>query len=851
MQSSSKGYLFLLLVLGVSLLSAWQYRETKYNYGLDVQGGVRLSYRVKDLKPEQKAELPRIMSDLVRVMTDRGAATLGVVESTVIQKGDDEIIVELPGFTDVASAKETMQSTASIKVYHARTVETERNTLRPYREDTRSDDPMRPEEYFVSRARPTEVLKPGMPEYVNMIKSWFLILEGDELKKAYAEVMASTTTPTFEFSSSGAKKLESWSRMYRGQGEKIAFVLDNRVLNIAAVQPDAILSDRAILTGKFDPAYVNNLVRLLNAGALPVTLEQTSSQSVDPTIGKFALEQIVRAGMISFAIIALFLIVYYSFPGFVALIALCLYVLFTLTVLKLIGATFSLAAIAGFILSVGMAVDANILVFERMKEEMRDGRTLLTAVELGFKRALTAIIDSNVCTILTSIVLIYLGTGPVKGFATTLIVGVAISLFTAVFVTRSLLVFIVASGLVKDPKKFALDRQWFGEGMEENAHEKQLKVVEKSKKWFLISLATMAFGVPFFFMGGLKANVEFQGGFEATYKTADGATAAQITKSLEAAGFKGSNVKLVTGEKGEKFASVTVPSSASLKANDPTAYDTILKAAGPVTAMEVPSITSIGPSVQQETIRNAILAILISSTLIVAYLTLRFGAAVGGLKNGIKFGLSAIGALVHDICVVIGVGAVLGYFLGWEISALQITAMLTVIGFSVHDTIVVFDRIRENLRRPLKEEDFRMLCNRSITQSFARSINTSLTVVVTLAILIFWGAATPDLKFFCAAMFVGILSGTYSSIYNATPILYLWDKATERKRGYDATLIAEANAESARLRSLALQTEVATANSAPAPKASTPGATGSASTRGYGQVRRKERPQDKAEHEID
>ena len=231
--------------------------------------------------------------------------------------------------------------------------------------------------------------------------------------------------------------------------------------------------------------------------------------------------------------------------------------------------------------------------------------------------------------------------------------------------------------------------------------------------------------------------------------------------------------------------------------------DAIAKAAG-IQSDLIPGVRpqfqSVGPQLQAETERNAVLGVVLSSCLIIVYLAIRFGTGSGGFLAGLRFGVSAIGALIHDILVVFGTAAIVGYFFHWEVSALFLTAMLTMIGFSVHDTIVIFDRIRENLRKSKKTEEFGDLMNRSITQSFARSINTSGTVIVTLLILVLFGTATNELKFFVTSMLIGIISGTYSSIYNASPILYLWDKAIAKKRGPEHSLVGMVAAEQARTR---------------------------------------------------
>ena len=390
-----------------------------------------------------------------------------------------------------------------------------------------------------------KLIKPSDPEYADIIKGWDPILAGDELTSAEPENVGGNYDPSLHFSPAGAKKMDEWSRAHVNKREMLASVLDGKVLSIAGVKDNTVLSDNAVIEGKFPDGYVTNLCNLLNSGALPVSLNLLGSQSLDPTLGALALQKIEVAGVIAFGIIAVFLIGYYAFPGFVAVVALSLYVLFTLTVLELIGATFSLAGIAGFILSVGMAVDANILVFERFKEEIRGGKALPSALELGFKRALSAIFDSNACTVITSLVLVDLGTGPVKGFATTLIIGVLVSLFTAVAVTRSLLKFFVDSGIAVNPKLFAVDRNWF----QAEKRGESLQVVQKSTRWFLISGITIVISIPFFFLHGFRPNVELQGGSQFTYAVSNSSQSADaIQHNLEAGGYRGGNVQFASIE---------------------------------------------------------------------------------------------------------------------------------------------------------------------------------------------------------------------------------------------------------------------------------------------------------------
>jgi len=828
----------LLFVVALSALSGFLFTQRPYNYGLDVSGGVRFTFEMDTSKVPKGEELSTIQSRIEGILQNRATGGLGVVEPTIQKKGTTGFIVELPGLTNADEARKLMSTTARIEWYHATNVSTAKLPNRMYTETDADGD--KPEVWFTKRGS-NDVIKPTIPdpadpertiknpEYQKIIDGWTLILSGDELANAVPIQMGDRYIPSMQFSSEGARKMERWSRANTYRGEKLAAVLDGVVMNVAPLKEGAIISNEGVIEGNFTTEYVKSLTNLLKSGSLPVTLNETSSTVVDPTVGKFALDKIVFTGLVSLCIIASFLIIYYVFPGFIALIALALYILVTLTVLKWIGATFSLAAIAGFILSVGMAVDANILVFERVKEEMRSDRPLMRAIELGFSRALPAIIDSNACTILTSLVLANLGTGPVKGFATTLIIGVAISLFTAITVTRSLLVFLVGSGLGANPKWYGLNRQWFGEGLEARADEKQLKIVEKSKLYFTISILTIIPGlIAMVMLGGFKANVEFTGGYEGTY-LAGNLSGEQVRANLEKAGLKGTNVKFMSTNT-DKYVIITAPPSDVLPKSPEEAKPKLAELAG-ISSLEKSTFQSVGPSVRDETIKNAVIGIILSSSLIVCWLAIRFGFALGGFVVGLRFALSVITALIHDVLVVLGLAAIMGAVAGWEISALFISAMLTVIGFSTHDTIVIFDRIRENLRKPLPNEDMARLINRSITQSIARSINTSGTVVVTLLLLIFMGSATPELKLFNAAMLAGIVSGTYSSIFNAAPILYLWDRAVGRKKGEQNTMIAISRAMSSHVR-LQQPAAAPTAPTPSAPAAGNPAA-------GYGQTKRR------------
>ena len=838
---SRNGY-FLIAVAILAALSIWGVMTANWNLGLDVKGGVRLIYQVKQTQAsiDSGNTLEQDVNAAIRVMTRRAASSIGVVEANVAKKGEDQIIVELPGTTDLETAKDVMGSTGRLIGYYAANVYSGTDARRYTTAE--SIDVNGIQEVQFSRLNSDKTFGSDDEEFEKMIKDWEVIIEGSDLARATPQTQPNgSIVPSFVFSSEGAKKMREWTQKYRSARNRpnLAFAVDGRVISVAPIKENTVLSDQAFIDGDFEAEAVQQLCQLLNDGALDVELQDLASETVDPSIGAEALDKIIFAGGVSFGVICLFLIVYYSLPGFIAMLAMLLYGLFTIAALLGINATFSLASIAALILSVGMAVDANVLVFERIKEELRNGRQLASAVPLGFKRALSAIVDSNACTIITAFVLFLYGTGPVKGFATTLIIGVAISFFTAFTVTRSFLIGAQKLGIGNDPKHYALKRNWFGERAEEGAAEKPIEILGRTKTWFALSAVLIGVGMVFVGMGGIKPNVEFGGGWEGVYHAPSDATKNSIDNTLADNGYPEANVKLGSGrdsDTGEvvRLAYVTVPPSAEL-GEGADANQKIAEAAGLST--EKSSFKEVGPTIQKETVQNAVKGVVLASVLIVLYLAIRFGVALGGFVNGMKFGLSAVAALLHDVAFVVGFSGIVGYLLGWEISALFITAMLTVIGFSVHDSIVIFDRIRENLRRPVKGESFEHLVNKSITQSVARSINTSVTAFVPLMILVAIGTPTPELKFMCLTMAAGIAVGTYSSIFNASPVLYLWNKFTMKRKGEQAGLVAEA-AKEAKLRARI--------------KMEASGATAQSETESqYGTIKRRSSAVDQATQEID
>ena len=614
------------------------------------------------------------------------------------------------------------------------------------------------------------------------------ILTGADLEpKSTAHLSGPNSLPAVSqvFTAKGTAAFAKFTTEHTGEINGI--VLDDAVLS-APVINEPIVDGEAEISGGFATlAEAKNLSNLLNAGALPIPLTQVATDSIEASRGIGAVTKSLIAGGVGLALVLLFMLAYYRLPGLLADIALLIYALFTLAIFK--GAlgwlfpglvvTLTLPGIAGFILSIGMAVDANILIFERLKEEVRSGKSLRPAIDSAFKRAFPAIRDSNICTSITCIVLLSLGTATVRGFALTLLIGVLVSLFSAITVTRTLLYLLVDvfPGLAKNPALFGLNVRSLVGRTVADGDRSGLNIIGRRKYFYLLSLAIIIPGLIFLALGGLKRGIDFTGGTQIEVKYARPTTATAVEGAVSSAGFKRSTIQMA--EAGS-VAIVTVPdvSTAASKLNSPV-YNGLTTALDQVGPNVEQRFGSTGPVISKEVTSNAIQAVIIASGLIVFYLALVFG--VGGFVAGLRLGSSAVVALLHDILVLLGAFAIFGYFLGWEIDSLFITAMLTVIGFSVHDTVVIFDRVRENQRLRARGESFESLVNRSIGQTLARSINTSLTVVMTLVALVILGGQTTRLL--NVALLIGIVSGTYSSIFNAASILVDWENWLAKRRG--------------------------------------------------------------------
>jgi SecD/SecF fusion protein len=495
-----------------------------------------------------------------------------------------------------------------------------------------------------------------------------------------------------------------------------------------------------------------NLAKILQFGALPVTLTQISSSTVSATLGQEALDQGLKAGIVGLILVVLFLLAYYRFLGFVAVLGLAIYGLFFFALIKLIPITLTLPGIAGLILTIGVAADANIVIFERIKEEARGGKSMLSAIAVGYRRGIATIIDANVITLITAFILFALATANVKGFAFTLGVGTIASLFTAVVFTQAFL------GIF-GRARFMRSRSALGAG--EQRVRWHFDFSGLSKYFFTMSGVILLVGALGFAGKQLNLGIDFEGGSRITVGLQKPATVDDVRSTVEAAGISGPEITKATNKQlgtnvfeidskadPEEVRSVQ-PALQSRYGIVPNGFDS----------------TTVGPTFGEQVARSAVYAIVFSLLVICGYVAFRFEP---------KYAVPVIIAVIHDVLITGGVYSLTGR----EVTSGTVAAFLTILGYSLYDTVIVFDRVRENVPR-LPRATFSQIVNRSMSEVLTRSLITGLSSVFLVSVLFIFGGAT--LKDFAFAMMIGLLSGTYSSIFIASPVLTHWK---EREPAY-------------------------------------------------------------------
>ena len=726
-----------LLALAVLLSSAYVVATKSPRLGLDLRGGTQIVLETRD-GPTAVANAES--TDRAIEVLRRRVDAIGVAEPLLTRSGERRIIVELPDLQDPQQAVEVIGRTAQLTFHPVLGVEPPEPEPAP-----EPEGPADPTVEQVLASAEGERLRLGPSE-----------LTGEGVSGATAQYDVQTAGGWFltvDFRSDGQ---DAWASLTGraacaapgDPARRVAIVLDREILTAPEVNQGVacdvgIIGGSTQITGGFTEKQAQDLAVLIEGGALPVPVEVIEQRVVGPTLGEEAIEASAQAAVIGVSLTALFIIGVYRLMGGLAAVALVGYGLISYAALIQLGATLTLPGLAGFVLAIGMAVDANVLVFERAREEYAGARSLRAALTTGFSKAWTAIIDSNVTTLLAAGLLFFLASGPVRGFGVTLTIGVLASMVSALVVTRAL-------------AEIAASRRWVGRHPEVTGvaslgrvrtwlTARSPDVMRGHRRWIAVSVATVVVALAGVGVRGLDLGVEFTGGRLVEYSTAQPVTVEQARQAVTDAGFP----RAVVQESGSDDLTVRVGELSNAQEGQVRAA--LAEVGGETTVVRDEQI---GPSLGNELRRNAVIALGVALLAQLAYLAFRFRWT---------FGAAAVLAMAHDVAVLIGVFA----WLGKPIDSVFLAALLTVIGYSVNDSVVVFDRVRETwTARP--EMPFRKVVNDSLLQTLPRTVNTGIgAIFILLALLLLGGESLAD---FALALLVGIVVGTYSSMMTGSPI---------------------------------------------------------------------------------
>ncbi|MCR5467911.1 MAG: protein translocase subunit SecD [Lachnospiraceae bacterium] len=709
--SKGRGVVVLVLILAILLgLGYYAYtiisstgvgKDKSIKLGLDLAGGVSITYQVEDENPSD-AE----MSDTVYKLQKRVESYS--TEATVYREGDDRITVEIPGVTDANQILEDLGTPGSLEFQT------------PDGEVFMTGD-------MVADAQAASTQDSyGNSQYVVELT---LTDEGAQL---FGEVTSANV------------------------GNNLPIVYDGSVVSNPTVQ-EAITGGKAQISGMESYEAAEQLASYIRIGSLGLELTELRSNVVGAQLGTDAISSSLKAAGIGLAIVMVFMMVMYLIPGLAASIALAIYTCLVIATLYLFEITLTLPGIAGIILSIGMAVDANVIIFARIKEEIKSGKSVSNAIDIGFKKAMSAILDGNATTLIAAAVMYWLGTGTVKGFASTLAIGIILSMFTALVVTKFILHSFFALG--------ARDEKLYGRAKE----LAPIKFIERKAIWFLISIVII--GAGFVSMGVhagsgeniLNYSLDFIGGTSTTVPFNEEYDLATLDSEVVPL------IEEVTGDSNVQTTQVQGSNDVIFKTRTLTQAEreqliNVFVENYSVDGDNI-SMESISSTISSEMRADATKAVVVACIFMLIYIWFRFSDP--------RFAVSAIVALIHDVLVVLTVYAVLRISVGNTF----IACMLTIIGYSVNDTIVIFDRIRENLKnaRSAKTADeIKEIANISLTQTLTRSIYTSITTFVMVFMIYILGVAT--IKDFALPLMLGLISGSYSSIFIATELWFVMKK---------------------------------------------------------------------------
>ncbi|MBC7133566.1 MAG: protein translocase subunit SecD [Roseovarius sp.] len=678
---------------------------------------------------EQRATDERTVRQALEIIRRR-IDEMGTREPTIVRQGADRILIQVPGIGSAAELKALIGTTAQL-------------TFQPV--VSRTSDPG-------ESPGPGNEILPAMNEPgVFYILERAPVVTGEELVDAQPDFdQNGRPAVSFRFNPTGARKFGDYTA--RNIGNPFAIVLDGEVISAPVIQSH-IPGGSGIITGNFTVEESTQLAVLLRAGALPAGLEFLEERTIGPELGADSIEAGRIACLVAFALVLLYMVLSYGIFGIFANIALLINVGLIFGLLSLIGATLTLPGIAGIVLTIGMAVDANVLVFERIKEEMKTARGAARAIELGYEKAMSAIVDANFTTFMTALILYAMGSGPVRGFAITLGLGIVTSVFTALFVTRLIAVMWFER---KRPKSVLQ-----GRALRLVPEETSLDFFSRWKLWLGISGVMIVVALGSFAVQGLNFGIDFKGGTAIRTQSAEPVDVARYRAALDGLALGDVSIAEVfdpTFGPDENVAILRIQAQDEDESVSPETIEQIeaaLKQAVP--DIRFTSVESVGPKVSGELITAAVIAVALAIAAVLFYIWLRFEW---------QFAVGAVVALVHDVALTIGIFSELQI----QFDLAIIAALLTIVGYSLNDTVVVFDRVRENLRR-YKQKPLREVLNISINETLSRTMMTSVTTLLALVSLYVLGGDV--IRGFVFAMIWGVVVGTYSSIFVASTVL-MW-----------------------------------------------------------------------------
>jgi SecD/SecF fusion protein len=705
--------ILVILIIGgwvISLTDIGPSYKDKIKLGLDFKGGV---YVVMEAQTDATGpELAKLMEQTQVIIEDR-VNRMGLSEPVVTIEGENKIRIELPGADNSDEAIKTIGKTAQLQF----------------------------------------VLGDGT-----------VVVDGSHVKEAgVGKDEKGFNAVNLEFDSEGSVAFEEGTRKAfnsevinseTGQVDPCIYILlDGTVISSPGVN-SVISGGKAQITGKFTDEEMTELALLIRGGALPVGLKEVQTSVVGPNLGIDSLDMSVIAGVIGVGLILIFMLVMYWVMGLIADIALFLYIMIVFWVFAIFSAVLNLPGIAGLILSIGMAIDANVIIFARIKEEYRNGKSLRVSVDSGFKRAMSTIIDSQLTTLIAGIVLYQFGTGPVKGFAMTLMIGIVVSVLTAVFVTQFLLKTLSESKALGKPKYFSFELKKFN-------FNKEFSFIKYRKYFYILAVALIIIGIGSGLIRGFNYGIDFTGGTMLQLDMGKTVSVGEVQDVLQS-----NDIDATVVHAGENNNEVIIKTTQALDNADRQKLLKDFNKKFGIDQNDVLAAEQFSASVGDLLKSNAIKAVIIATICMLIYIIIRFEW---------KFGVAAIISLIHDVLIVI---AFYGLF-RIPINNPFIAGILIVVGYSINDTIVVFDRIRENLKL-MKKKHLDELIDKSINQTLIRSLMTSITTTIAIIPLFVLGGST--IRDFTLPLIIGIIAGAVSSITIASPLYYQIDKLVNKPK---------------------------------------------------------------------